>query len=260
MIPDNHALLLFRFGEKRWMDKLVLGELSFSCIGAFITQAIRTGNDIQGDKFEGVFARLKKDDERIAQLRLELGHDLEEIIDGSYILLRRKSAKFKPVFCFYGYTAEDAILDGNIKHTGITTIRHDFDSRMFSGFADSIKVRNVISDSHRFTIVIIQPKPFVDRVKIAMFNNGLGYTMKKVNYDLFKSETFFLEPTNSYEELFYKFSQYEYQHETRICLKDVKFSNIYERYSINIGKFLKTDYNMVHDEVFFQFNANIGRK
>ena len=260
MIPDDHVLILFRFGEKRWMEKLVQGELSFSCTGAFINQAKRTANDIQGDKYEGVFARLTPDDKRISKMQTVLGCDLEEIIDGQYVLLRRRSSRLKPIFCFYGYIAGDALRDGKIKNSGPTTIRHDFDSRMFSGFSDSLRICNVISDSHRFTMIIIQPKPFVDRIKYAMFRDGIRYTMKRVNYEVFKSQTFFIEPTMSYYELFYKFPQYEYQHETRICLPNLNFSNIFERYPIKIGELLEGDYYLCHEELYFEFPAIIDKK
>ena len=260
MIPDDHALMLFRFGEKHWIEKLIQGELSFSCTGAFINQAAKTGNEVQGDKFEGIFARLEKDDIRIEKMRQLLGRDLEEIEYAPYTLLRRRSSKMKPIFCFYGYTASDALSDGKIGQIGFKTIRHDFNPKMYSGFADGLRTCNAVSNPHRFTLVIIQPKPFVDRVKISMFNEDRGFTMKRVNYSLFKLETFFIEPTTAYDELFYKFPQYEYQHETRICLQDKKFSNIFERCSINVGAFLADDFKMCHEEVYFQFNAIIEER
>ena len=260
MIPNDHAVLLLKFGEQRWMDKIVQGELSFSCTGAFIHQAKTSGNDIQGDLYEGIFARLKNNDSRIMEASQRFGRDLEIINIHDYTLLRRKSSRFKPVFCFYGYSAGDALSEGSIEHLGFNTIRHDFDLRMYSGFTDSLKTKNVISDSHRFTQLTMQPKPVIDRIKITMAINGLGYTMKKVDYDLFKRDTFYIEPTDSYNELFYKFPDYKYQHEARICLKNMKFSNIYERYGLNIGQIPNRDYNMSHEESYFELEAIIGEK
>ena len=57
MIPNEHAIMIYKFNENRWIEKILEGKLSFSCAGAFIAQAKHTGNIIQGDKFEGVFAR-----------------------------------------------------------------------------------------------------------------------------------------------------------------------------------------------------------
>ncbi len=260
MIPDDHGLLLFRFGEKRWMEKLVHGEMSFSCAGAFINQATTEENNIQGDKYEGVFARLFKDDKTILRMRALLDRDLEEIEDGHYILLRRRSSRLKPIFCFYGYTAGDLLSDGKIKHEGVANIKHYFDPKMFSGFADNIEARNVINDSHRFTLLFFQPKPFVDKVQKTMLLHGLGFKMKKINYELFESKTFLVEPTTKYDELFYKFPQNKYQHETRICLTDINLSNIFERYNVNIGSFSKDDYSIHHEKLYVESNVNIGYK
>jgi len=49
MVPDNHALLLFRFSEHRWINAIIEGTLSFSCAGNFVEQAMKTDNNIQGD-------------------------------------------------------------------------------------------------------------------------------------------------------------------------------------------------------------------
>lgn len=69
MVPDDHGVILFRFGEKRWIEKIADGNLSFSCAGAFINQAKKTGNTVQGDEYEGIFARLYPDDSRIDKMK-----------------------------------------------------------------------------------------------------------------------------------------------------------------------------------------------
>ena len=50
-----------------------------------------------------------KDNPKIVIMRKKLGKDLEQIPDGDYIFLRRRSAKLKPTFCVFAYTANDAI-------------------------------------------------------------------------------------------------------------------------------------------------------
>lgn len=259
MIPNEDALILVRFGEKRWMDRMIQGEVSFSCIGAFIKQAIKTGNNVQGDRFEGVFARLRSKDPKIEEMSNLLGKDLEIIEDNDYILLRRKSSKFKPIFCLYAYTAEDALNDGNITKEGEVTIRHDFNNQMFMGFASSTNLL-VLREDYRFSLVMLQPEPFVQRIRMAMFLNNLPYTMKRVNYSLFEQETFFIQPTDNYDELFYKFPQYAYQHEARICLKQKKLWSVFDRYNLNIGKLSKEDYNVIHTKAYFTVDAIVEEK
>lgn len=102
MIPNTDALQLFRFSEQRWIDKLIEGDVSFSCPGAFIHQAKMTGNNDQGDLFEGVFARLKYGDTKVTSLRKTLGKDLEIIPDGEYVMLRRKSSRRNLSFVIMG--------------------------------------------------------------------------------------------------------------------------------------------------------------
>ena len=173
MIPNEHAIMIYKFNENRWIEKILEGKLSFSCSGAFIAQAKHTGNIIQGDKFEGVFARQHKDNPKIVIMRKKLGKDLEEIPDGDYIFLRR-SAKLKPIFCVFAYTANDAIKDGNPQTTGRQRVRLNFDRRLFDGFANE-SVKNVISTSHLFTVVLLQPKPFVDKITAAVIQKDVPF-------------------------------------------------------------------------------------
>lgn len=35
MIPNDHAIMMYKFGERRWIQKILDGELSFSSPGAF---------------------------------------------------------------------------------------------------------------------------------------------------------------------------------------------------------------------------------
>lgn len=254
MIPNDDAVLLFKFGEQRWMNRLAAGEISFSCPGKFVYQAKRTGNDVQGDLYDGIFARLEKGDPRIQKMKNELGRDLEQIIDGDYVILRRKSAKLKPIFCMYSYTAADILSDGSVNSSGLHNVRHDFDERMYSGFSDSLAIKNVISDSCRFTQLTFQPRPFVEQFKKAMSLNGIKYVMKPVNYELFAQDTFFVEPTERYDELFYKFPQYKYQLEARICLIDMKFGCIFDRKNIQIGELPRGNYWMTHNPLYMQLD------
>lgn len=260
LVPDDHGLLLFRFGEKRWIEKIVEGNLSFSCAGAFINQAKNTGNTVQGDEYEAIFAKLYPDDIRIAEMKRKLGDDLEEINLNDHILLRRKSAKLKPIFCFYGYTARDLLEEANIEHLGENTVRHEFDERMFSGFSNSESVKNVLSEERRFTMITLMPQPFVDRVKFFMKLNGYGFKMGKVKYEIISNDTFFIEPTAEYNELFYKAKEYSYQCEARICMKNMKFNNIFERFDCNIGKLRPEEYYINYDKLYFTINAVIARR
>lgn len=260
MLKDLDAIMLCRFGEQRWISNEISGNLSLSCPGKFIWQAQNTGNFAQGDLREAVFARLKWNDARIQEMQTILENDLEIIPDGEYCLLRRHSAKLKPIYCYYSYTAKDALSDGKPTKPGELTIRHDFDELMYSGFADAQEGYNVIADDRRLTMVAIQPKPFLDRIKCALLSKNYAYEMHAVNYDLFEQDTFFISPTSKYKELFYKFPEYRYQHEGRVCVISESFSHIFERMPLNIFPLEADDYGTTTEKVYIKFDTIIGVK
>lgn len=161
MIPPDNYIIFLKFSEQRWIDSLVNGNFSFSCVGKFIQQAQATGDTVQGDSFEGYFARLKKDDKRLTIMRSRLKDDLEESNDGNYVLLRRKSALTVPIFCIYGYQCIDAVNEA--PSSGKTRIRHNFDERLFDAFANKWDSAGV-ADDRRTTYVILQAKAFANRI------------------------------------------------------------------------------------------------
>lgn len=241
VIPNDHAIMFYKFGENQWIQRILDGELSFSCAGAYILQAKRTGNSVQGDTFEGVFARLHNNNPKISEMKNTLGNDLEIIPNGDYSFLRRRSARLKPIFCVFAYTAEDALHDAKVTKSGKQRVRFEFDQRMFDGFATS-NVKNVIADSHRFTLTLLQPKPFVDKIKDSLKYVAIPYQMHHIKYIPMSEGEFFVEPTDTYDELFYKSESYWYQHEARICLTGEKFSNVFDRYPLIVSKFREEDY------------------
>lgn len=260
MLKDTDAIILCRFGESRWIQSEIAGNLSLSCPGKFIWQAQQTGNNVQGDPREAVFARLRANDPRINEMKKTLGHDLEIIADGEFRLLRRKSAKLKPIYCYYAYKAKDALEDGNPQEIGELTIRHDFDQLMYSGFADSHGCDNVIVDDRRMTMMVLQPQPFLDRIRCALISKNYAYEMHPVDYELFSEETFFVTPTGKYEELFHKFPEYKYQHEGRICLISESFGHIFDRLPLTIWPLETGDYGISYAPVYMNLQAIIAQR
>ncbi|WP_312072174.1 hypothetical protein [Anaerotignum propionicum] len=256
MIPNDNAIMLYKFGQKRWMQKILEGELSFSSPGAFIQQAKTTGNYVQGDLTEGVFARLLSSDCRVEEMKKRFGNKLEIIPDGKYLFLRRKSVKFKPIFCFFSYTAGDALKDNDISKAGKQALNFEFDERMYAGFAEDFSSKLMI-DKYRGTVLFLQPKPFIDRAKHSLKIKRIPYRLKKIQYIDMTSGEFFIEPTDNYDELYYKSNKYEYQHEVRICLTGKKFLDISERYPLKILPLSKDDYEMCFKEIYVEFEGDI---
>ena len=215
--PDDNVLLFFKFSEKQWIQKLVDGELSFSCIDSFIKQAISSGNDIQGDPYEGVFAHLRIDNVLVEEMRTKLGSDLEEIPDGDFLYLRRYSAKTKPIFCIYAHKNLDASANVASPTSGWKTVVFRFDSKMYSGFVPNSK-------TNTFTGVLLKSDVFHENVINALnaYKPSLSYNIKHVRYQDITGADFFIEPTDDYPELFIKSTKYVYQNESRICISNIK--------------------------------------
>lgn len=257
MISEENSLILFKFGEYKWMKKIQEGEISFSCPGSYIDIAKRTGNNEQGDIDEGVFARLKKGDSRIREAAERLKDDLEIISDGEYVKLKRKSTYFVPTFCFYSYRVKDS-LSTNIQKSGVQQIQHKFDDKMFSEFS-SDPIRNVLSTESYPATLIIQVEPFKYLLGGELLKQGIDHQIKHINYTEFEKDEFYIEPTERREELFYKFPKYSYQKEARVCLHRNLQNNLYDRFNLNIGT-LSNFSKLSTVKLYFEFTANIIEK
>ena len=257
MIPDDHALMLFKFGINKYMKELQNGRLFFSCAGNYVYIAKNNGNSEQGDEEEGVFARLKKHDLKIDECIKKYGKDLEIMDDGSHVKLRRRSSLLYPLFCLYAYRAKDVLENSNIK-SGTHKYKHNFNSKIFEAFSQSSKSKNVLSEEFLPTICFFQPKPFVDVVRYSLIVNNITYKMKAINYDVKSNEQYYIEPDDARSELFYKNPKYEYQHEARICVSNRKFTSIFENEIINVQKFKDQDCKLIiNHEIYFTHLATI---
>ncbi|WP_064091545.1 hypothetical protein [Rossellomorea aquimaris] len=255
MIPNDHAVLLFKFGSLKWMEKIRKGSMSFSCPGKYIEIAKKTGNDEQGDVNEGVFARLRKGDKKIKEMQTKLKDDLEIIDDGEYVKLRRWSSYYIPTFCFYSYRIAD-MLDNSITETGFQTIHHYFDDKMYNEFGPR-SVRNVLSTDNSPAYLILQVKPFIDNLMKNLALNAIGAEIRNINYSEFQKEEFFIYPTERRDELFYKFPKYAYQKEARVCLVRRPLTNIHERLNININPMNEKDAFITNNEFYFGVTADV---
>lgn len=272
MIPPDNYIIFLKFSEQRWIDSLVNGNFSFSCVGKFIQQAQATGDTVQGDSFEGYFARLKKDDKRLTIMRSRLKDDLEESNDGNYVLLRRKSALTVPIFCIYGYQCIDAVNEA--PSSGKTKIRHNFDERLFDAFANKWD-STVVADDRRATYAIFQAKAFCDRI-MEMREKEKKDMLKKrrveraacpnrvladrIQYDIDEREEFFINPTDTYPELLHKRCEYAYQYETRIYFPDIHLLHIFDRKSVTVSAFNKPEYEIEHMPISMNMTANVVRR
>lgn len=59
--------LCMKVSEKQWIESLQNGTACFNPVDVFIKKAERNGNNEQGDRYEGVFARLHTNDKRVGE-------------------------------------------------------------------------------------------------------------------------------------------------------------------------------------------------
>ena len=226
LLPNNEPegiTILFgaKVGAKKWIKKLHEGSACFSPVGDFIVEGETTGNNEQGDKFEGVFARLKKDNPLIEKMSEKLGEDLEKITDGKYILLRRKSCRSIPVLCLYGMYKEDAkeierkmLEDGTVD----ITLQFQLSDKMYDEFLSASLISNEKIEPWSMGMSLGH---FQTAIEKELDLRGVRHKVVKVNYDLFKTEEFFVEPTDDYDELAHKSNRLNYQKEIRWILPDI---------------------------------------
>lgn len=204
--------LCMKISEKRWVESLRNGSACFNPVEKFIEKAEKEGNNEQGDRYEGVFARIKSDDARLKALRIRLGEDLEEIADGDYMILRRKTSRKVPIFCLYGIRRNEIEIDvtsvreDNGEYMG--TARYDFPPEMYNSFLNISEVWGFYASSgHLF-----------QAIENALQRKCLSYVKTVICYDIDLTKEFYFEPDYDYPELAHKRMDLEYQHEIRYRL------------------------------------------
>lgn len=257
MLDETQSYGLLKVGQNKWIQKLYNGGVSFSCARAFIFQAKHYGNDEQGDADEAVFARLKKDNPRIGEMRDLLGNDLEIIDDNLYVKLRRKSACFVPIFCIYSILYSDFI--SQVKKKGDNLVVIDISDKIYNGFIGNTDCQNVLSDGFRIMGAFFQPDPFFDHLETALDDKGYSFRRNAINYTVEADDEFFIKPTDNYEELFYKRPKYEYQHEVRTILLHQKIG-FCDRVNIQMQPLNDKDRHLMPDQFYLTAHVKAQKK
>lgn len=252
LIPqrEEEGITIFagmKIGEEQWIKKLENGSACFSPIADYIEKGEKENNNEQGDKYEGVFARLKKNDTRIHDMEDRLKDDLEEIEDGEYILLRRKSSRTVPVFCLYGFYKEDA----KMIELSSNTVKLELipSSKMYNEFLNGVSSteEKKVAWTLFFSLGDLQ-----NNIQTALDNKHVNYRFAKVQYDLFDGDEFFIEPTSDYPELTHKAKRLSYQKEIRWVLPNIHQST---KYILSYAPLKKESMGCHEGKTNFQFEV-----
>ena len=150
-----------------------------------------------------------------------LGDDLEKILDGDYVLLRRKSCKEVPVLCLYGMYKEDAeeierkmLKDGTVQ----STLQFQLSNKMYDEFLNADLTNDEKIEPWSMGMSLGH---FQIAIEKELDKRGIQHKAVKINYDLSDTEEFFIEPTNNYDELAHKSDRLNYQKEIRWILPNM---------------------------------------
>ena len=229
-----------KVGQERWIRSLSEGTACFNRAGFFIEKAAQTGNNEQGDLYEGVFARLRQDNPLLLQTIERFKDDIELIYDGEYTILRRSSARNIPIFCMYGIrkdelnVVKESVYFDKISRQYKGKVHYDFPEKLYRGFLDfpekTVTWNFLCSAGHLF-----------DSIEAALRKNRYTYSKCVVKYDIDISKEFYIEPDaeGPYSELTHKRIDLAYQHEVRFFLPENPTSNkilvTYEPISLHSG-------------------------
>ena len=253
-VESNDSQILFgmKFSEKRWLESLRNGTVCFSPVGDFIRQGQITGNNEQGDKYEGIFARLRRDDSRIAEMANLLKDDLQIIDDGGYFLLRRKSCYTVPVFCIYGGYPEDGriLVRNELPNGDYKTTIAFIPSKRFNNFNTSTSEGNN-ADSWYMGFSIGHMEGAINH---ELDTNNVKYNFRKVRYEIPDEGEFFIFPDPDYPELMYKTKHFSYQKESRWILWDVHQT---DKYLLKYQSMSQRSVNISNGNVVIYLTCNI---
>lgn len=210
-----------KVNEKQWIESLRNGTACFNPVDKFIKQAEEDGNNEQGDKYEGVFARIKANDARLLELRKRFGEDLEEIYENDHVLLRRKSSRKVPIFCTYGIRRDELkIREGSVKKVDgeyVGTVDYTFPEKIYKEFLDNPDVWGFYASSGHFYSALEE----------ALDRGNFSYIKTVISYDVDLTTEFYFEPDNEYSELSHKRKDLDYQHEIRYRILNLPMNEKY---------------------------------
>lgn len=216
-MEEDRLALCAKISQIKWIESLKSGTAWFGKIDNYIRQAIVSGNEEQGDRYEGIFARRDKNDPLIEKYKNQLGDDLEIIPDGAFCFLRRKSSRVQKAFCMYGIKTSDfeviEVMNSDSDELKGKVHCH-INPRMYDGF---------LQDGSRADKVVgfyCSAGHINEAIEKALKEQGYKWKRAMVQYDIDLKETFLIKPADEYPELWHKRKELEYQHESRIIIYD----------------------------------------
>lgn len=112
--------------------------------------------------------------------------------------------------------------------------RHDIPNLIFDKFTCGLANMNVLSNDFLPTSVAFRSSAFILALDCELYKQGIKKWRAGIDYDFKAADTYFIEPTPEYKELFYKRKKYEYQQEARWILPEISLNRSEDRFNIYI--------------------------
>ncbi len=248
-------VLCMKISQQKWIEKLQKGEAWFGAINEYIKKAEESGNNEQGDKYEGVFARCRKDSTLIVKCQHRFREDLEIIDDGEYCFLRRKSCRLMLAFCMYGIKKNDLELFGEIDckdDVKTCNFKYYFEPKMYDSFLQDG------SSSSEVAGFYCSAGHIINAIKKSLEIANYNWNLKMINYDIDLTKEFFINPLPDYPELWHKRKDLSYQHEFRFIVYNSK-PNL-KGSTINYTPISKASANFAFGQLYIQGVAEVKEK
>lgn len=214
---EERLALCLKISQLEWIQRLKDGSAWFGKIDNYIVQAIRSGNDDQGDRYEGVFARCKATSPLINKYTLLFGDDLEVLSDGDFVMLRRLSSRAQKAFCLYGIKNSDfEIIDVLNPEASepMGKVKYNISPRMYDGFLQDGSSTSEVAGFY------CSAGHLHEALEKALNQKGYNWKRAMIKYDIDLEQEFLIEPLPGYPELWHKRKDLAYQHESRIIIYD----------------------------------------
>lgn len=238
---QNAEIMTFKIINAEYIQSTILsGNIYFGCAEYYAYQEL-LGNKGQGDKDEGLYARVKKSNLSYIKEQEKLhGEDLVMIENGEFLDMKLKSVINMPIYCVYSINANDLGVKcfdepGETPKIRYRTYKFDVSKEVFGDFsAENFGIMNFLNHTDLYL-----------RVQKSLRSEGCKHILKtRIKYvDRVDKEWICAEDHPA--ELFYKDNSFSYQKEGRIVVTDRKISFISEKLSnkkyraLNIGNVKK---------------------
>lgn len=212
---NSAELMTFKIIHSDHIDTTISSGNLYLGSAAYYAYKERTGNKGQGDKDEGLFARVYDDNmDYIKKQERRHGLDLLKISNGDFLDLKLHSVINMPVFCFYSINASDPEVRyydeaGESPNIRYRTFNFSVEKRVLQDFGDeNFGIINFLNHSDLYARII---------------NTTRTLPPRKIIYEDREKREWCCKEQHP-NELFYKDISFKYQKEARFIFIDKKIS------------------------------------